>query len=301
MHVLIKTILISGAAIACSGGLIFPDSAKAEYFVRPVLQYNGEMQDGLSRNDLTNNSATFNDGYANLQSHVDLKQGTIKTYLEMNGPSDAFGVVTGVMGDQIRYTGASDVAVEFRYDYDSMIFADQIFTGTPEEFETRYIGIEAHFAIYEAGSGAAWNDWTAFGTNSDKALFVDHEITTFHDEGDIFSIDFASSLGTDLYLTSGRSYDIFAAFNLIAAPGTLLGSITMNSLNTSTISIASPGGSFTSESGEFLGFSQTPQTGAVPEPATWAMMIGGFGFVGGAIRRKTRMSVSPRNGRYMRS
>jgi hypothetical protein len=28
--------------------------------------------------------------------------------------------------------------------------------------------------------------------------------------------------------------------------------------------------------------------GAVPEPATWAMMIGGMGMVGGAMRRRTR-------------
>ena len=34
-------------------------------------------------------------------------------------------------------------------------------------------------------------------------------------------------------------------------------------------------------------------TGAVPEPATWAMMIAGFGLVGGAMRRrKTRIAVT---------
>lgn len=38
-----------------------------------------------------------------------------------------------------------------------------------------------------------------------------------------------------------------------------------------------------------------PPTGAVPEPATWAMMILGFGFVGGAIRsakRRQKLSAS---------
>jgi legume-like lectin family protein/PEP-CTERM motif-containing protein len=30
-----------------------------------------------------------------------------------------------------------------------------------------------------------------------------------------------------------------------------------------------------------------PVTGAVPEPAAWAMMLAGFGLVGGALRRRT--------------
>ena len=34
--------------------------------------------------------------------------------------------------------------------------------------------------------------------------------------------------------------------------------------------------------------SGTTATGAVPEPATWAMIIGGFGMMGGAIRRRAR-------------
>ena len=31
---------------------------------------------------------------------------------------------------------------------------------------------------------------------------------------------------------------------------------------------------------------------AVPEPATWAMMIGGFGMLGAAARRRTRTTVT---------
>jgi hypothetical protein len=39
-------------------------------------------------------------------------------------------------------------------------------------------------------------------------------------------------------------------------------------------------------------FTYTPSgVGAVPEPATWAMMIGGFGVVGGAMRRRQKVSV----------
>lgn len=34
--------------------------------------------------------------------------------------------------------------------------------------------------------------------------------------------------------------------------------------------------------------SGTTATGAVPEPATWAMMIGGFAMMGGALRRRSR-------------
>jgi hypothetical protein len=42
-------------------------------------------------------------------------------------------------------------------------------------------------------------------------------------------------------------------------------------------------------------FSITRQSGAVPEPSTWAMMIVGFGFVGGAMRaarRRQRTRIS---------
>ena len=31
--------------------------------------------------------------------------------------------------------------------------------------------------------------------------------------------------------------------------------------------------------------------GAVPEPAMWAMLVAGFGLVGGAVRRRREMAV----------
>jgi hypothetical protein len=49
--------------------------------------------------------------------------------------------------------------------------------------------------------------------------------------------------------------------------------------------------SFTSASGVFL----VPPTGGVPEPASWAMLISGFGLVGAAARRRRRSAASQAN------
>ena len=58
---------------------------------------------------------------------------------------------------------------------------------------------------------------------------------------------------------------------------------------TGRVGLQLPSGvSFSSGSGLFL---QPPPTGAVPEPASWAMMISGFGLAGGAMRRKRRTTT----------
>jgi len=35
-----------------------------------------------------------------------------------------------------------------------------------------------------------------------------------------------------------------------------------------------------------------PTPPRVPEPATWAMMVGGFGMIGGALRRRVRIAFA---------
>lgn len=52
---------------------------------------------------------------------------------------------------------------------------------------------------------------------------------------------------------------------------------------------------FSPDGGEVAGgwtLNITTDAGAVPEPATWAMMIGGFGMVGGAMRRRNAVKAS---------
>ena len=41
-----------------------------------------------------------------------------------------------------------------------------------------------------------------------------------------------------------------------------------------------------------LVFFGTKDTGSVPEPASWAMMLGGFGMIGGALRSRRNTAVS---------
>ena len=59
--------------------------------------------------------------------------------------------------------------------------------------------------------------------------------------------------------------------------------IHFGALNTITINGLSRGQGHYAGTAEF-----TPVAGAVPEPATWAMMLLGFGAVGFSIRRKRR-------------
>jgi len=84
----------------------------------------------------------------------------------------------------------------------------------------------------------------------------------------------------------------------MGATSTLTGSA--DALNTAAINFILPGNvTFTSTSGAFLSQAQPILGGAVPEPATWAMMLSGFGLAGVVLRRRpvasgvTRSKLKP--------
>ena len=85
-------------------------------------------------------------------------------------------------------------------------------------------------------------------------------------------------------VTDGEKRSFSQRLYLICQEG-----VTCDFSNTGRVGLQLPPGvSFTSGSGVFL---QPPATGAVPEPASWAMMIAGFGLAGGVMRRKRRLAV----------
>ncbi|MBB5687190.1 PEPxxWA-CTERM sorting domain-containing protein [Sphingobium boeckii] len=83
--------------------------------------------------------------------------------------------------------------------------------------------------------------------------------------------------------------------------GTTVAGTTRNTLSFSTnlsagqhtlqLQVVRPYGPAKDVRGQYFDNVTLDQVAAVPEPATWAMMITGFGFVGGAMRRKAKVSV----------
>jgi hypothetical protein len=67
-----------------------------------------------------------------------------------------------------------------------------------------------------------------------------------------------------------------------------VGPVTINSLTSSSVSFSYADNSIhqgVNVVGRF-------QTGSVPEPASWALMLGGFGMVGGAMRSRRKAAVT---------
>jgi hypothetical protein len=93
---------------------------------------------------------------------------------------------------------------------------------------------------------------------------------------------------TGVYALTGASQTLGIRSALTSYAGTTASS---NYFNTSTFLLDLPSSvSFTSNSGTFL--SALQQSGGVPEPATWALMLLGFGFVGAAMRHRPKVAVT---------
>ena len=106
---------------------------------------------------------------------------------------------------------------------------------------------------------------------------------------DLSSDLFASldeSLSGSFAALAGGQYDVFASFSTAAALNGAPISVEMDLLNTATFGVVTTNGvTYSSDSGALVG-SAPGGPGAVPEPATCALMIGGFGLAGTVLRRR---------------
>ncbi|WP_294394467.1 FxDxF family PEP-CTERM protein [uncultured Sphingomonas sp.] len=130
-------------------------------------------------------------------------------------------------------------------------------------------------------NGAFSDEWT-FTTPDDGILSA--SLTSANTSGRR-GITFTSVTlnGTDLtkvFAQGGNNY--FAITDLLSETGTQTLRFVGNGI----------GGYGGSVSFNLLGDDGNPQTPDVPEPISWAMMVGGFGFVGTALRSQKRQRTS---------
>jgi PEP-CTERM motif len=90
-----------------------------------------------------------------------------------------------------------------------------------------------------------------------------------------------TSIGQITTNSGGSAFEIVRVFNFAVAPGLLTANNTVNFTTT--------GGD--GYSVDYVALLGTPATGAVPEPATWGMMLVGFGAVGATMRRRRQVQA----------
>jgi hypothetical protein len=110
---------------------------------------------------------------------------------------------------------------------------------------------------------------------------------------DLRGVDYRSCADSPVF---GSNASGFSLATMLYADDVREGTIDFfNTAKVSGVSV-SDGGTLTSLSGTLtMGTDGTygyPAAAAVPEPATWAMMIGGFGLIGAASRRRARTSIT---------
>jgi hypothetical protein len=139
-------------------------------------------------------------------------------------------------------------------------------------FGTNYAGFTATPSTFNVGGGVeSLARIDGFDINID---FTDTSLTlTF-----LEAVDFNSAAFNGLVFTNNT--DAFDSVLSITGGGTTTGSG-----NTLGVNLASV--SFSAGQTVTINFAD-----AVPEPATWALMIAGFGLVGAGLRHRRKLSVS---------
>lgn len=247
------------------------------YFVRPYVDAGGTTLDGIQENGATSDSRNIGSDY---QSNVDLATGTIRIYQNTTGPN-ASGQAVGVFGDTLNFTGGDGSLVDFAFDFDGIINAPA-WDGNISSY-LQY-GVSATLYVFDASSAATYDNYTSIGGAliSQSGFFNFAKPTTA-------AIDeyFARSLSGSVAVTGDQSFKVFASLGTFVSISNQPATVTMDFLHTGAIGVQAPAGvDYSSASGVFL-----TDTGAVPEPATWAVMILGFGLAGGTLRRRRMITA----------
>lgn len=268
----LATVAIMGMAGAAA------HAADGEYFIRPYIEVGGGgLIDGYQGNGATSGSQNFTSAF---QTTVDLDDGTVHSYMRLDGTYQS-GQVAGIFGDTIKFNGGAGTSATFSFSFDGTIETGEAVNSS------LYTYVFSNLYVFEASAGATWNNFSSHsGALINQSKFVVYNPAV----GESLSEYVEDMMSGTISLSGPGEYSVFAALSISAAINSNPGTVIMDFMNTGRFGItADPGVTYSSASGVFL--DSTAPTGAVPEPATWAMMIGGFAMAGSALRRQRRRQV----------
>ena len=149
---------------------------------------------------------------------------------------------------------------------------------------------DATFSRVSARSGT---DFLAFNTGSSSGNTGLSERLTFSSTISAFSIYLAGgTAGASTFTATGFDANglTLATTSAVTAAGGQYANLALGGFNFSQVLFTSSSTIFAADD---LSFTVGPAAvAAVPEPAAWAMMIGGFGIVGGSLRRKRKVATT---------
>lgn len=282
-----RHLALTGLVFALTMAAAAPANAQqtpipGDYFVRPYATLGGSVIDGIEVNGATEKSI----GFANVvTSSVDLDEGVARTYVNVTGPNvggSATGSAAGVFGDTVTFYGDITAPVNVSFAFDGTILA----TARTNPNSLFQIGVFATLYVFDQSAGAAWNNFTS----QPGALVAQTRSLDFSDPTDLLDITVDELLAGSFTPVSGRSYEIFSSLSVFSAVNDNASTAILDFRNTGRAGIDAPAGvTYASASGVFL---DSVDAVAVPEPATWTMLIGGIGAAGGALRRRRTVAFA---------